>query len=95
LPPYWLPLLPRPADTASGRSLLLALAAPSPPAGTALTPGFTLHEERLARSGIRLRRRAKRVRWTDGSTHLWVARETGPGSGEAGSGLRFDDIRGE
>jgi hypothetical protein len=54
-------------------------------------PGFTLPEEEIPRSGVRLQRIARR-RSTDGGTRLWVARHK-HGAGNASSGLRYDLAR--
>jgi hypothetical protein len=95
VPPYWLPLLNRPGPAGSNRSVVLELQALSPTLGSLLGPGFTLHEERLTRTGIRLLRHLKRARGTDGRVHVWTARRASPGTGESTSGLRFDTLRGE
>ena len=46
----------------------------------------------IPRAGIEVVRYFRRTRWTDGSTHLWLARRTRPGRGEGYSGLGFDLI---
>jgi hypothetical protein len=51
---------------------------------------LTIEEEELYRAGLRVRRLARRVRWSDGSVRLRLGRRSGPGRGESGSGLRFD-----
>lgn len=53
-------------------------------------PGHRLNEETVSRAAKRLRLTVQRARWIDGSTHLWVGRNVGPGGGEASSGLKFD-----
>jgi hypothetical protein len=56
-------------------------------------PGVTtyrLPDEEVPRGGSRVERVVFRSRWSDGSTHLWVARRTRPGAGDTQSGLRFD-----
>jgi len=47
----------------------------------------------VPRAGIQASRYFRRTRWTDGSTHLWLARRTRPGRGEGYSGLAFDLIQ--
>jgi hypothetical protein len=95
LPPYWLPLLNQPGSAATNRSVQLRLEAISPPIGTLLHPGFSLHEETLTRTGVRLFRHRKRTRSVDGRVHVWTARQRGAGTGESTSGLRFDNLRSE
>jgi hypothetical protein len=95
LPPYWLPLLNQPGSAGTNRSVLLRLEAISPPIGTLLQPGFTLYEESLPRAGVRLLRHRKRTRSVDGRVHVWTARQSGAGTGESASALRFDDLRSE
>jgi len=41
---------------------------------------------------VRVVRRLRYTRWTDGSTHLWVAKRKTVGRGEGSSGLRFDHV---
>lgn len=95
LPPYWLPLLNQPGPAGTNRSVQLRLEPTSAPMGTLLHPEFTLYEEILARTGVRLLRRRKRTRSVDGRVHTWTTRESGAGAGESTSGLRFDDLRSE
>jgi hypothetical protein len=92
MPPYWLPLLNEPGPAATNRSVQLRLAAVTAPLGTLLHQGFTLHEESLPRTGVRLRRHHKRTRSADGLVHVWTARRKGSGTGESTSGLRFDNL---
>lgn len=69
--------------------------APIPPRSHLLVTagsGHRLHEETVSRAARRVRLIVQRSRWTDGSTHVWIGRETGPGRGEGSSGLRFDII---
>ena len=42
--------------------------------------------------GIRVTRSYQFTRWIDGSSHLWIGRRKGVGSGEGSSGLRFDSL---
>lgn len=54
--------------------------------------GHRLHEETVSRAARRVRLIVQRARWIDGSTHVWIGRDSGPGGGEGSSGLRFDLI---
>lgn len=54
--------------------------------------GHRLHEETVSRAARRMRLTVQRARWTDGSTHIWIGRDVGPGGGEGSSGLQFDLI---
>ncbi|MFC5142011.1 hypothetical protein ACFPK1_27510 [Actinomycetospora rhizophila] len=60
--------------------------------GELLFAGWELHAERLSRTGMCLRRRARRARSSDGRTITWTRRETAPATGESTSGLRFDQL---
>ncbi len=53
-------------------------------------PVLWLEEATVPRSGLRLQLTAQRMRWVDGSTHVWVGRKVLAGRGEGSSGLRFD-----
>ena len=59
-----------------------------------LKPGVPLfvRDQTVSRVGTQVTRYFRRVRWNDGSTFVWVARETSPGSGPGWSGLAFDLI---
>ena len=69
---------------------------PIPPLGRVLnstnlpTLPYTLREEEVPRSGVRVMRVVARSRWHDGSTHLWIARRKTSGLGEGASALKFD-----
>jgi hypothetical protein len=98
VPEYWYPLLPeqtglRAIDFELGQVALGANPTPSP-LGSILAPSAPLKivEEELNRASLRVRRYARRVRWTDGSVRAWIAREVDPGRGESSSGLRFDSV---
>src|SRR5207253_134175 len=96
VPENWYPLLPqqtglRAIDFELGQVAL----GPNPtpiPLGAVLGSSSPLRveEEELYRAGLRIRRLVRRVRWSDGSVHVWFARRAGPGRGESSSGLRFD-----
>jgi hypothetical protein len=47
----------------------------------------------LSRSGLRVKRYFRRTRSSDGTTFVWVARQSGQGRGPGASGLRFDIVR--
>jgi hypothetical protein len=55
--------------------------------------GHRVNEEAASRAGTGVRLIAQRTRWTDGSTHTWLGRKTGPGRGEGAGGLKFDYLR--
>lgn len=59
-----------------------------------LKPGQPLfiRDQIVSRVGTEVTRYFRRVRWNDGSTFVWVARETSPGRGPGWSGLAFDLI---
>jgi len=54
-----------------------------------------LDEETIPRAGLRVQLTRQRMRWTDGSTHVWLGRKVLIGRGEGSSGLRFDTIGGK
>ena len=62
------------------------------PLGRLLAPDVLLFEEEFAREGVRIERRYRLARWTDGSTHLWVARRKEIGATVGSSGLQFDRL---
>lgn len=51
---------------------------------------YRVNEEEVTRSGTRILRAARRTRWVDGTTHLWISRRRRAGLGEGSSGLRYD-----
>ena len=57
-----------------------------------LNPGkpLFLADRVLPPTGVIVHRYFRRTRSADGTTHLWMARRSGPGSGPGWSGLRFD-----
>jgi hypothetical protein len=57
-----------------------------------LEPGqpFFIADRTLLRSGINVTRYFRRTRSSDGSTYVWMARQSGPGKGPGWSGLAFD-----
>jgi hypothetical protein len=106
VPANFVPLLPKLAQPATtDPSILLrrgqALKAttndgilPVPVLSRILNPEaqspYDIQEEEVPRSGLRVERVVYRTRWIDGSVHLWVQRRRRIGSGEAQSGLKFD-----
>jgi hypothetical protein len=103
VPEHWIPFLPVSIDPAAG-SVALERAAmlrddgtPIEPAGRILRPSsigagdpYQVPEEQVARSGAGVQRVVCRCRWVDGSTHLWVMRQSGSSAGAVNSALRFD-----
>jgi hypothetical protein len=101
VPEHWIPLVP--VRDATGGPRLRQAAMPRPdapgtsvlPAGTLLTPrspALEMFDEEVPRAGARVQRQYQYARWTDGSTHLWIARRKQTGRGEGSSGLRFDTV---
>jgi hypothetical protein len=60
------------------------------PDGRSSTTPYQIVEEEIPRTGVTIQRAAFRTRWIDGSTHVWMSRRRLAGSGEAQSGLAFD-----
>jgi hypothetical protein len=60
-----------------------------------LQPGspFYLTDRVVTPVGVEVQRYFRRARWTDGSTLLWMARQSRPGRGVGSSGLKFDFLR--
>lgn len=60
-----------------------------------LKPGVPLFikDQTVSRVGTEVRRYFRRVRWSGGSTFVWIAREMSPGRGPGWSGLAFDLIK--
>jgi hypothetical protein len=59
---------------------------------TELPAPYYIAEEDIPVSGVILTRRARRTRWYDGRTYLWIGRARETGRGAASSGLSFDQI---
>ena len=95
-PENWIPFLPVSVDKARGTvaleraAVLSAAGGLTGPAGRLLAPTVPVWEEEVPRTGVTVSRVVVRSRWLDGTTHLWVSRRTATGSGEASSGLAFD-----
>ena len=51
---------------------------------------YRIREEQIPREGTRVSRLVRRARGADGTTHVWIARTRGVGTGEGSSGLVFD-----
>jgi hypothetical protein len=54
--------------------------------------GYFVHEEEVPRSGTQVAVAFQRTRWRDGRVALWLAARRETGTGEASSGLAFDQI---
>jgi hypothetical protein len=54
---------------------------------------FLVADRVISRAGLLADRYFRRTRSPDGSTFVWLARKSGPGSGPGWSGLRFDIVR--
>jgi hypothetical protein len=104
VPENWIPFLPTRIDENGqvalmrGAMLKMSGGTPTPVGATARlllptstgTGRYLIREEELPRTGLRVTRRYYRTRWTDGSTHLWIARARAAGAGEGWSGLQSD-----
>jgi hypothetical protein len=60
--------------------------------GVILDPGtpYFVTDHAIPRAGADVTRRFRRARWTDGSTHVWIAWRARPGRGPGWSGLAYD-----
>jgi hypothetical protein len=105
VPENWIPFLPvalpgRKGEIGLERTLMQRATGDSSetvlPLGRILRPssvgqgGYQICEEEVPREGVQVSRTIMRCRWTDGSTHLWIARHKSIGRGEGSSGLSFD-----
>jgi hypothetical protein len=103
VPEHWFPFVPMQVTPGEVLLQLGAMLLPSdprkpvPPQGRILRPTslaagavYTLREEEIPRAGVTVKRVLHRTRWTDGSTHMWLARRRMAGRGEGSSHLRFD-----
>lgn len=106
VPRHWIPFAPVRVDhdPTSGEAALAMAVLPQYPAvgigppqlslprGRILPPyqQLRLREEEVTRAGVSVSRIARRARWIDGSTQLWLERIRTAGRGEGSSGLRFD-----
>ncbi len=64
------------------------------PRALVLEPGepFFVTDQTVSPAGARVTRSFRRIRWSDGSTFIWMARRKQPGRGPGWSGLAFDLI---
>jgi hypothetical protein len=97
VPANWRPFIPAHLP-GSQRSIRLQRARlpdqPALPLGAVLdapAPYFVAEEE-VPRAGRLVTRGFRRARWTDGTTFLWMGRESPIGRGEGSSGLAFDRV---
>jgi hypothetical protein len=92
VPRYWIPLVPIPTDGNGGFILRKGTMTERDEArGRLLDPTpFNLHEEEVAREGVRVRRVASLARGEDGRYVRWIARRVSVGRGEGSSSLAFD-----
>jgi hypothetical protein len=54
---------------------------------------FFLTDRVITQVGLDVQRYLRRARWVDGSTYVWMARQSRPGRGPGWSGLKFDFLR--
>jgi hypothetical protein len=102
-PDNWIPLVP--VLTQSGEMMFRRGTMDIPgPGGTVtqllphaeiLEPGspYYLTDRVITPIGVEAARYLRRTRWTDGSTLVWMARKSVPGTGLGSSGLKFDFLR--
>jgi len=102
-PDNWIPFVP--VLTQSGEMMFRRATMDIPgPGGTVtqlqphaeiLQPGtpYYLTDRVITPTGVEAARYLRRTRWTDGSTLVWMARRSGPGTGPGSSGLKFDFLR--
>jgi hypothetical protein len=101
-PENWIPLLP--VTTAQGARLLRRAIMQIPTASgivpvlaraRLLDPGrpFVVDDRTVPRGGLAADRYFRRSRAPDGTTFVWLARRSRPGTGPGWSGLRFDAVR--
>jgi hypothetical protein len=97
-PAYYIPFV---ANATGGgqprmqRAALLAINGSHPPItplGRILASDTPVFEEEFIREGVRIERLYRLARWTDGSTHLWLARRKTSGAVAGSSGLQFDQV---
>jgi hypothetical protein len=97
VPDNWIPLVPVQTGATSFRFRRGLMGGPGARTarGRILEPWhpFFVADEAIPREGVEVTRRYRRTRWSDGSTHLWLARRARIGLGGAGAGLEFDAIR--
>jgi hypothetical protein len=97
-PEYYIPFVAGAIDANQQRMQRAALLrtdgsrTPIEPLGRLLAPDVPLFEEEFIREGVRVERMYRLARWTDGSTHLWLARRKTTGAVTGSSGLQFDQV---
>jgi hypothetical protein len=98
VPEYYIPFVAAPVDATPQRMHRAAFLrtdgtrAPITPLGRLLAPDVPLFEEEFVREGVRVERMYRLARWTDGSTHLWLARRKITGAVAGSGGLQFDRV---
>ena len=104
VPVHWIPFLvpngPPSTGLEKGASAHLDSKTPPKPVAVpavskvlnpkAFTAPYTVFDEEIARSGVRVERLVFMSRSRDGKSYLWTARRKRAGAGETQSGLRFD-----
>jgi hypothetical protein len=97
-PAYYIPFIagaPNGSQPMMQRAALLSAdgsRTPITPLGRILAPDVPLFDSEFIQEGVRIDRRYRLARWTDGSTHLWLARRKTTGAVAGSSGLQFDQI---
>ncbi|HSY83378.1 MAG TPA: hypothetical protein VK807_16565 [Gemmatimonadaceae bacterium] len=97
-PSYYFPYIAQPIDATQQRLVRAAFLStdgsrvPITPLGRLLAPEVPMFEEEFIQEGVRVERFYRLARWTDGSTHLWLARRKVTGAVAGASGLTFDQI---
>jgi hypothetical protein len=91
-PDNWIPLVP--VTDAQGALLLRRGTMGTAARAAVLDPAqpFVVMDRTIPRAGLVTDRYFRRARGPDGSTVLWLARRSGPGTGQGWSGLRFDSV---
>jgi hypothetical protein len=100
VPDNWIAMVPVQAPGGGlffRRGVVERPAAAGPPVpvlarGVILDPGrpYFVTDQAIPPTGADVTRRFRRARWTDGSTHVWVARQARPGAGPGWAGLAYD-----
>jgi hypothetical protein len=97
-PDYYIPFVAGAAGGGQPRMQRAALLrtdgsrTPITPLGRILAPDVPLFDGEFIREGVRIDRLYRLARWTDGSTHLWLARRKTSGAVAGASGLQFDQM---
>ena len=107
VPDNWIPLVPVTASDGSlmlrrgkmARALAGAAAGQDlgiPARGQILEPSrapYLVNDRAVPAAGTQVARYARRTRWLNGKTFVWIARRARPGKGPGWSGLQFDLIQ--